>query len=68
LIGNGAAGESAGAAEFVAVGQSKGGDGGNAQLIGNGGAGGNSYFANGTAGQGGTGGLLLGVPGNNALL
>ena len=45
-----------------------GGDGGNARLIGNGGAGGNAYFANGTIGQGGNGGLLLGVPGPNGQL
>ncbi|MGO9153852.1 hypothetical protein [Mycobacterium sp.] len=61
-------GGSAGAAGFdVPANHSKGGDGGNALLIGNGGAGGNSYFADGTVGQGGNGGLLLGVPGPNGM-
>jgi hypothetical protein len=36
-------------------------------LIGNGGTGGNRYFATETVGQGGAGGLLLGVPGPNGL-
>jgi hypothetical protein len=44
-----------------------GGDGGNAELIGDGGNGGNTGTGTpaGSPGTGGTGGRLLGAPGNN---